>query len=58
MHDTVEDTNTSFEEIEQIFGRAIASIVREVTDDKTIRKQNASACRSSTRRALRWARKR
>jgi guanosine-3',5'-bis(diphosphate) 3'-pyrophosphohydrolase len=38
LHDTVEDTDTSFEELEQTFGRAIAGVVREVTDDKTLEK--------------------
>jgi len=33
LHDTVEDTDTTFEEIEEHFGTQIASIVREVTDD-------------------------
>jgi guanosine-3',5'-bis(diphosphate) 3'-pyrophosphohydrolase len=35
LHDTVEDTETTFDEIESRFGREIADIVREVTDDKT-----------------------
>jgi len=34
LHDTVEDTDTSFEELEKHFGKAVAGIVREVTDDK------------------------
>ena len=38
LHDTVEDTDTTFEELEGRFGSRIASIVREVTDDKTIEK--------------------
>jgi len=38
LHDTVEDTNTSFEEIEDQFGPKVCSIVREVTDDKTLPK--------------------
>ncbi|MDP8985545.1 MAG: HD domain-containing protein [Pseudomonadota bacterium] len=38
LHDTVEDTDTTFEEIKAGFGGAIADIVREVTDDKTIEK--------------------
>jgi guanosine-3',5'-bis(diphosphate) 3'-pyrophosphohydrolase len=38
LHDTVEDTATSFEEIEERFGTHVMSIVREVTDDKTIKK--------------------
>jgi len=34
LHDTVEHTRTSFEELEAEFGKVIASIVREVTDEK------------------------
>lgn len=36
LHDTVEDTNTTFEEIENIFGAKVAHYVSEVTDDKTL----------------------
>jgi len=39
LHDTVEDTETSFAEIEEQFGRTVAGIVREVTDDKTLKKE-------------------
>ncbi len=35
LHDTVEDTATTFEDIERSFGMEVADIVREVTDDKT-----------------------
>ena len=38
LHDTVEDTDTSFEEIEKMFGVLVCSIVKEVTDDKTLPK--------------------
>jgi guanosine-3',5'-bis(diphosphate) 3'-pyrophosphohydrolase len=38
LHDTVEDTATSFEDIERAFGAEVADIVREVTDDKTLPK--------------------
>lgn len=38
LHDTVEDTATSFEDIERVFGTEVADIVREVTDDKTLPK--------------------
>ena len=34
LHDTVEDTQTTFPELERRFGNMIAGIVREVTDDK------------------------
>lgn len=39
LHDTVEDTDTEPEEIEDAFGKAIHDIVMEVTDDKTIPKE-------------------
>jgi len=38
LHDTVEDTGTTFAEIERNFGPAVARIVREVTDDKALPK--------------------
>jgi len=36
LHDTVEDTETTAEELEIEFGPEISSIVMEVTDDKSI----------------------
>jgi len=39
LHDTVEDTDTTFEELEREFGPKVASIVREVTDDKSLGKE-------------------
>jgi GTP diphosphokinase / guanosine-3',5'-bis(diphosphate) 3'-diphosphatase len=36
LHDTVEDTETSPEELEANFGRSIRDIVLEVTDDKSL----------------------
>jgi guanosine-3',5'-bis(diphosphate) 3'-pyrophosphohydrolase len=38
LHDTVEDTETTVEELVDRFGTEIASIVGEVTDDKTLLK--------------------
>lgn len=38
LHDTVEDTDTTLDEIEDIFGAAIRNIVAEVTDDKSLEK--------------------
>ncbi len=38
LHDTVEDTETTLEEIELAFGLRIARIVEEVTDDKNLAK--------------------
>lgn len=39
LHDTVEDTDTSIDEIENVFGPKIRGIVAEVTDDKSLPKQ-------------------
>jgi GTP diphosphokinase / guanosine-3',5'-bis(diphosphate) 3'-diphosphatase len=38
LHDTLEDTDTSVAELEGAFGRRIARIVEEVTDDKALAK--------------------
>ncbi|XP_076174240.1 metazoan SpoT homolog-1 isoform X1 [Ptiloglossa arizonensis] len=39
LHDTVEDTDTTFEEIENEFGSEVCNIVKEVTDDKKLPKE-------------------
>ncbi|XP_034248287.1 guanosine-3',5'-bis(diphosphate) 3'-pyrophosphohydrolase MESH1 [Thrips palmi] len=36
LHDTVEDTDTTLDEIKKEFGHQIAGIVAEVTDDKAL----------------------
>jgi guanosine-3',5'-bis(diphosphate) 3'-pyrophosphohydrolase len=36
LHDTVEDTRTTREELTEIFGAEISDIVMEVTDDKSL----------------------
>lgn len=38
LHDAVEDTETSGEELKQLFGRYVADLVAEVTDDKSLSK--------------------
>ena len=38
LHDTVEDTESTIEELAKEFGARVASIVGEVTDDKTLPK--------------------
>lgn len=43
LHDTVEDTNTTFDEIEQLFGTAVRQLVAEVTDDKSLAKGERKA---------------
>lgn len=39
LHDTIEDTGTTVEELRLLFGTEVAQIVSEVTDDKTLPKQ-------------------
>ena len=39
LHDTVEDTNTTSAELEEVFGQFVSEIVAEVTDDKALPKQ-------------------
>ncbi|GFT77526.1 guanosine-3',5'-bis(diphosphate) 3'-pyrophosphohydrolase MESH1 [Nephila pilipes] len=38
LHDTVEDTDTTLDEIEEHFGSVVRNIVAEVTDDKSLPK--------------------
>lgn len=39
LHDTVEDTETTFEELTAHFGKDVSDLVREVTDDKILDKK-------------------
>ena len=39
LHDTIEDTETTRDEIKKGFGKKIADIVAEVTDDKSLPKE-------------------
>ena len=39
LHDTIEDTETTYEELVERFGKAIADVVQEVTDDKDLAKE-------------------
>ncbi len=39
LHDTVEDTGVTLQELEQHFGRDVAGLVAEVTDDKSLPKE-------------------
>jgi guanosine-3',5'-bis(diphosphate) 3'-pyrophosphohydrolase len=38
LHDTIEDTQTTPEELEQLFGQDVCLLVAEVTDDKSLPK--------------------
>ncbi|MCB1591039.1 MAG: bifunctional (p)ppGpp synthetase/guanosine-3',5'-bis(diphosphate) 3'-pyrophosphohydrolase [Alphaproteobacteria bacterium] len=39
LHDTIEDTDTSYSELEENFNKEIADLVLEVTDDKSLQKK-------------------
>jgi (p)ppGpp synthase/HD superfamily hydrolase len=39
LHDTLEDTDTTYEDLEQRFGPEVAALVSEVTDDKSLPKE-------------------
>ena len=39
LHDTVEDVGVTFEELTREFGQDVSDLVREVTDDKSLSKQ-------------------
>lgn len=39
LHDTIEDTTTTREELVERFGEAVAALVVEMTDDKTLSKE-------------------
>ena len=39
LHDTVEDTETSYQDLVDVFGREVADVVMEVTDDTTLPKE-------------------
>jgi len=39
LHDTLEDTETTYEELRERFGAVVASTVLEVSDDKTLPKE-------------------
>ncbi|MCP3994632.1 MAG: HD domain-containing protein [bacterium] len=43
LHDTVEDTDTTLEELEENFGSTVRWIVEEVTDDKSLPKKERKA---------------
>jgi guanosine-3',5'-bis(diphosphate) 3'-pyrophosphohydrolase len=56
LHDTVEDTDCTFDEIEDNFGVAIRKIVEEVTDDKSLdkmerKRQQIEHAKSSSHKA-------
>lgn len=40
LHDTLEDTDATYEDLEQRFGPEVAALVAEVTDDKSLPKED------------------
>lgn len=51
LHDTVEDTQTTFSELEEHFGPEVTGLVRELTDDKS-QEGRAEAASGRTRARL------
>ena len=56
LHDTIEDTRTTYAELKAEFGKVIAAVVMEVTDEKTLKKaerkqQQVINARTASRRA-------
>ena len=43
LHDTLEDTDATYEDLEQRFGPEVAALVAEVTDDKSLPQGRAQA---------------
>jgi (p)ppGpp synthase/HD superfamily hydrolase len=43
LHDTVEDTGVTRQELEELFGDDVANLVMEVTDDKSLPKEKRKA---------------
>ena len=39
LHDTLEDTDATYEDLVQRFGPEVAALVAEVTDDKSLPKE-------------------
>ncbi len=44
LHDVIEDTDTLADELEQLFGPRVRSLVEEVSDDKTQSKATRKRC--------------
>lgn len=48
LHDTLEDTSATYEDLEANFGPAVAALVAEVTDDKSLPKAERKARQIAT----------
>jgi hypothetical protein len=49
LHDTIEDTETTADELRALFGDQVASVVLEVTDDKSLDKAQRKQTRIDSR---------
>ena len=47
LHDTLEDTPTTYEDLAQRFGAEVAALVAEVTDDKSLPDRKSTRLNSS-----------
>jgi len=54
LHDTVEDTETTHDELVQTFGEKVASIVAECTDDKSLHKMARKQAQIDTAASKSW----
>ena len=52
LHDTVEDTDTSFDELEQVFGEEVRNLEAECSDDKALPKEERKRLQVRTSIAL------
>jgi len=50
LHDTIEDTATTPEELQLEFGEEVLALVLEVTDPRACQNRSGSVCRSKPRR--------
>ena len=51
LHDTVEDTETTYDELDNQFGEEVCKLVSEVSDDKSLPKEERKRLQV---RALIW----
>ncbi len=54
LHDTVEDTHTTYLELEQHFGAEVAELVRELTDDESLEKAERKRLQIEYAKGLSW----
>lgn len=55
LHDTIEDTSTSYEDIENLFGKPVADMVEGVTKIGSLKTMNKSAAEAETIRKMFFA---